>query len=97
MLSEFVKFLSRFVIRLSNCNARKGMAGGIDANTEPAMPNYEINYLHDDGSLACKFEAQCEDDTHAKVLAHAMKDHDHKGLEVWNGTSLVYQRPQPRG
>jgi len=57
------------------------------------MPNYEINYLHHDGSLACKFEAQCEDDTHAKVLAHAMKDHGHKGMEVWNGTSLVYQRP----
>jgi hypothetical protein len=72
----------------------KETAGGIDANTEPAMPNYEINYLHHDGSLACKFEAQCEDDTHAKILAHAMKDHGHKGLEVWHGTSLVYQRPQ---
>ena len=39
------------------------------------MPNYEINYLHHDGSLACKFEAQCEDDNQAKILAHAMKDH----------------------
>jgi hypothetical protein len=55
------------------------------------MPNYEINYLHKDGSLACKFEAQCDDDIHAKVLAHAMKDHDHKKLEVWSGGSLVYQ------
>ena len=71
----------------------KEMAGGIDANAEPAMPTYEINYLHHDGSLACKLEAQCEDDTHAKVLAHAMKDHEHKGMEVWNGSSLVYQRP----
>ncbi len=51
------------------------------------MPNYEINYLHEDGSLALKFEAQCDDDTHAKVLAHAMKDHDHKAkleaVERW--------------
>jgi len=62
--------------------------------SENAMPNYEINYLHEDGSLACKFEAQCEDDTHAKVLAHAMKDHDHKKLEVWHRGALVYQRPQ---
>ena len=50
----------------------EGSAGGIDREPETTMPNYEINYLHHDGSLACKFEAQCEDDTHAKVLAHAM-------------------------
>jgi hypothetical protein len=62
--------------------------------SEDAMPNYEINYLNEDGSLAVKFEAQCDDDTHAKVLAHAMKDHDHKKLEVWSGGALVYQRPQ---
>lgn len=58
------------------------------------MRNYEINYLHEDGSLALKFEAQCNDDVHAKVLAHAMKDHDHKKLEVWSDGSLVYRRPE---
>ena len=57
------------------------------------MPNYEINYLHEDGSLACKFEAQCHDEREAKILAHAMKDHDHKGFEVWAGRDLIYQRP----
>lgn len=58
------------------------------------MPNYEINYLHQDGSLAVKFEAHCEDDTHAKILAHAMRDHEHKKFEVWHAGSLVYQRPR---
>ena len=53
------------------------------------MPHYEINYLHEDGSLACKFQAQCDDDIHAKVLAHAMKDHDHNMLMVdfWHLTN----------
>jgi hypothetical protein len=57
------------------------------------MPHYEINYLNEDGTLACKFAAQCEDDKEAKVLAHAMKDRSHKGLEVWDGRELVYVRP----
>jgi hypothetical protein len=61
------------------------------------MPNYEINYLHEDGSLALKFEAQCDDDVHAKILAHAMKDQGHKKFEVWNAGALVYQRPRPEG
>jgi hypothetical protein len=67
---------------------------GRESCSETAMPHYEINYLHEDGSLACKFEAQCDDDIHAKVLAHAMKDHDHKRMEVWNGGALIYERPQ---
>lgn len=58
------------------------------------MPNYEINYLKEDGSLAFKFQAQCEDDVRAKILAHAMKDQQHKGFEVWHGRELVYQRPR---
>jgi hypothetical protein len=64
---------------------------------EDAMQNYEINYLKEDGSLAFKFQAQCEDDTHAKILAHAMKDHDHKKFEVWHAGALVYQRPRVEG
>jgi hypothetical protein len=57
------------------------------------MPNYEINYLNEDGTLACKLSAQCGDDTEAKVLAHAMKEREFKGLEVWDGRDLVYVRP----
>ena len=61
---------------------------------EDAIPNYEINYLRRDGSLACKFEAHCNDEKQAKILAHAMKNHDHKGIEVWAGKTLVYERPE---
>ncbi|HWA04697.1 MAG TPA: hypothetical protein VG819_14345 [Rhizomicrobium sp.] len=58
------------------------------------MPNYEINYLKEDGSLALKFEAHCADDTRAKILAHAMREHDFKKFEVWQAGALVYRRPR---
>ena len=58
------------------------------------MPNYEICYLHENGTLAFQFAANCDDDLHAKVLAHAMKERDHKSLEVWDGRTLVYERPE---
>jgi hypothetical protein len=61
---------------------------------EPAMPAYEINYLHDDGSLAAKFAAQCSGDKEAKILAHAMKMAGAFQIEVWNGKALIYTRPQ---
>jgi len=57
------------------------------------MPHYEINYLGEDGQLACKFAAQCDGDMRAKVLAHAMKEREFKSLEVWSGGALIYQRP----
>jgi hypothetical protein len=57
------------------------------------MPAYEIVYLNDDGSLAAKFAAQCLGDTQAKVLAHAMKLEGTHQLEVWNGKTLIYARP----
>ena len=58
------------------------------------MPNFEICYLDGDGSLACSFTAMCANETHAKVLAHAMKLRDYKKFEVWRDRILVYQRPQ---
>lgn len=58
------------------------------------MPAYEILYLNDDGSLAAKFAAQCQGDTQAKVLAHAMKMEGAHQLEVWNGKTLICTRPE---
>jgi hypothetical protein len=58
------------------------------------MPSYEICYLDDDGSLACTFSAMCANETHAKVLAHAMKLSVYKKFEVWRDRTLVYERPQ---
>ena len=57
------------------------------------MPSYEICYLNSDGSLACTLAANCADDMHAKVLAHAMKRVADKRFEVWTGRTLVYERP----
>jgi hypothetical protein len=61
------------------------------------MPSYEICYLDDDDSLVCTFTAVCADDMRAKVLAHAMKLSEHKKFEVWNGMTLVYERPMDLG
>jgi hypothetical protein len=57
------------------------------------MPSYEICYLNSDGSLACTLAANCSDDMHAKVLAHAMKLSEYKRFEVWTDRTLVYERP----
>jgi len=57
------------------------------------MPAYEICYLNGDGVLTYKFMANCENESRAKVLAHAMKLPSCKSLEVWRGEILVYARP----
>jgi hypothetical protein len=57
------------------------------------MPSYDICYLNADGTLACTFSTYCDDDLHAKVLAHAMKLSEYKTFEVWTGKTLVYERP----
>lgn len=59
-----------------------------------AVPNYQICYLDNHGSLACSFSALCASETQAKVLAHAMKLSDYKSFEVWRDRTLVYARPQ---
>ena len=58
------------------------------------MPAYEINYRHDDGSLTAKIETHCASDREAKILAHAMKMDGACQLEVWQGDTLIYARPQ---
>jgi len=58
------------------------------------MPSYEICYLDNDGSLSCTFSAECANETHAKVLAHAMKLSACRKFEVWQERRLVYERPQ---
>jgi len=57
------------------------------------MPDYEICYIHRDGTLACTLSAKCRNDVHAKVLAHAMKFDGCGRFEVWRGRKLVYERP----
>jgi len=58
------------------------------------MPNYEICYLHEDGSLAGKFAANCDTDMQAKIFAHAMRLDDARQIEVWSESKLIYRRPE---
>jgi hypothetical protein len=60
---------------------------------EMLMPDYEICYLHEDGSLAGKFAAHCETDMQAKIFAHAMRLEKARGMEVWTDSRLIYRRP----
>ncbi len=57
------------------------------------MPSYDIRYYDEDGAVKAKIATECENDTQAKVLAHAMKTAGAKRLEVWDGPTLVYARP----
>jgi hypothetical protein len=59
------------------------------------MPAYEIRYLDSNGGVAHHFSATCENDTKAKVIAHAMKSPADSGLEVWLSDVLIYQRGAP--
>ena len=58
------------------------------------MPAYEITYRHDDGSLTAKIDTHCASDKEAKILAHAMKMEGAHRLEVRQGDTLIYARPQ---
>lgn len=60
------------------------------------MPSYELRYLDSDGALTAKVAADCANDIQAKVLAHALKADGAKQIEVWDGTTLIYQRPDRR-
>lgn len=57
------------------------------------MPNYELVYLNTDRSVAAKINSLCDDDTKAKVLAHAMRVHGASQMEVWKDDTLIYTRP----
>jgi hypothetical protein len=58
------------------------------------MPNYDIRYLAEDGSVTAKVAAECANDLQAKVMAHALMAHGAKRIEVWDGPTLVYERPE---
>lgn len=60
------------------------------------MPSFDFCYLNADGSLACMLTACCADETHAKIVAHAMKISDFRRFEVWRGDRLIYVRPEQR-
>jgi hypothetical protein len=57
------------------------------------MPSYDICYLNEDGSLNAKIAADCANDMQAKVLAHALQAKGSRRIEVWNGVTLIYERP----
>jgi hypothetical protein len=56
------------------------------------MPQYDIRYLDGDGSVKAKIATECANDTHAKVMAHAMRAEGSKRIEVWDGPTLIYER-----
>lgn len=60
------------------------------------MPSYDIRYLDDDGTLKARIAFECATDIQAKVMAHAMKAGNAKRIEVWDGPTLVYERPERR-
>jgi hypothetical protein len=75
-------------------SAQDEHAGTRCRSKEDPVPTYEIVYLDDDGKLAFKFAAECEDEKGAKIMAHAMKEREYKRFEVWDDKSaLVYCRP----
>lgn len=57
------------------------------------MPSYDIRYFDADGSVKANIAAECSNDIQAKVLAHALKADGAKRIEVWDGPTLIYQRP----
>ncbi len=59
------------------------------------MPSFDFLYRRHDGRLALKLTAACADGQHAKVLAHAMKVSESCQFEVWQGDTLIYERPEP--
>jgi hypothetical protein len=82
LLDKFLSSAHKSRVRGTRCARRRN-----------PVPNYEIVYLNDDGKLAFKFATKCDDEKRAKILAHAMKEREHKRLEIWEDTSLVYCRP----
>lgn len=58
------------------------------------MPVYKICYLDDEGAFLGTFSVPCTSDKQAKIMAHAMRVSGARRMEVWNGSALVYERPQ---
>lgn len=60
------------------------------------MPSYDIYFLDENGQLAFKFATTLSDEKRARILAHAMKQREHKRIEVWQDATLIYERPAAR-
>lgn len=60
------------------------------------MPHYEICYLDESGTLLGTYSASCSGDKQARILAHAMRLPGTRRIEVWDGPSLIYERPESR-
>jgi hypothetical protein len=92
MSRQFVKSVTEISLYsqalVAKLDHRAGALGGA------SMPEYEITYRHDDGSLTAKIETQCATDMQAKTLAHAMKVDGARQFEVRQGDTLIYARPQ---
>ncbi len=58
------------------------------------MTAYDICYLEEDGALVCAFTVQFETEMRAKILAHAMKPAECHRMEIWDGKTLIYRRPE---
>ena len=58
------------------------------------MPYYEFHFRDETGALLDSQCAPCAGDKQARILAHALRPAGTKQLEVWNGATLVYERPQ---
>jgi hypothetical protein len=58
------------------------------------VPDYDICYREQDGTLVEKFSVRCATPMQAKILAHAMKTRPFSEIEVWDGEALVYARPE---
>jgi hypothetical protein len=57
------------------------------------MPHYEICYTDRQGALVGKISAGCSNATQAAIFAHAMKFREWLKVEVWEGETLIYERP----
>ena len=88
------KTLSEFIGH-SICGAHIRMVlGGVHCDRIRTMPDYEICLRDAEGHLALQYDIPCADDTHAKVIAHALMSRKYKHLEVWHGDELIYERPE---
>ena len=91
MSRQFVKTVTEISLYSQGFIAKLAHRAG--AQEELPMPEYQITYRHDDGSLTAKIETQCATDKEAKILAHAMKLQGACQFEVRQGDTLIYSRP----
>jgi hypothetical protein len=92
MSRQFVKTVTEISLYSQGFIAKLDHRAG--AQEELPMPEYEITYRHDDGSLTAKIETHCATDKEAKIFAHAMKVEGARQFEVRQGETLIYSRPQ---